>query len=180
MSGTTDKIKGPSEGGVGSLTNDRRLKNQGKADQTSGAIKYGIERVVDSLRRDVSPEIERCGLPRCRRASPNFNDNGGLTMKIFLLMIVFATLTGGLASAGVSCVNNNSQHCRDARAAFAEHHNGKSPNQWYQGHQGRWNQQGHAWQWRSDDGREYRQGQQGWQWSDAARINEHNHDRDHD
>ena len=39
MSGTTDKIKGRVKEAIGSLTNDERLKNEGKADQASGAVR---------------------------------------------------------------------------------------------------------------------------------------------
>lgn len=38
MSGTTDKIKGRVKEAVGALTNDKRLKNEGKADQPSGEL----------------------------------------------------------------------------------------------------------------------------------------------
>ena|ERR1039457_3094954 len=95
-------------------------------------------------------------------------------MKIFLFTILLAALTGGLASAQVrynqpckvgACANNNSKECRDARNAFAEHHNGLYPeqwcNQWYQGQQGRWNQQGNNWQWEGAEGDQWYQGRQG-------------------
>jgi hypothetical protein len=132
-------------------------------------------------------------------------------MKTFALAILFATLTGGIATAGYnqdyrysSCANNNSRACRDAREAFAGHHNGQSPeqwnNSWYQGQRGRWNQNGNNWRWsgaegdqwnqgrqghwyqehdgmqfRSDKGDDYRNGRNGWQWSGAG--NKHGHDR---
>jgi hypothetical protein len=102
-------------------------------------------------------------------------------MKIFLLTIAFAALTGGFATANSgynyrACANNNSKQCRDARAAFARHHDGQTPdqwnNQWYQGQQGRWNKQGNNWQWKAAQGDEWFQGKQGhwyqerdgWQW----------------
>jgi uncharacterized protein YjbJ (UPF0337 family) len=50
MSGTTDKIKGRVKEAIGALTNDKRLKNEGKADQTSGAIKDGIEKTIDKVK----------------------------------------------------------------------------------------------------------------------------------
>jgi uncharacterized protein YjbJ (UPF0337 family) len=50
MSGTTDKIKGRVKEAVGALTNDKRLKNEGKVDQASGAIKDSIEKVVDKAK----------------------------------------------------------------------------------------------------------------------------------
>lgn len=56
MSGTTDKIKGRMKEAVGALTNDKRLKNEGKADQASGAIKDGVEKVVDRVKDAVSPK----------------------------------------------------------------------------------------------------------------------------
>jgi uncharacterized protein YjbJ (UPF0337 family) len=56
MSGTTDKIKGRMKEAVGALTNDKRLKNEGKVDQASGAIKDGVEKVVDKLKGVVSPK----------------------------------------------------------------------------------------------------------------------------
>jgi len=124
-------------------------------------------------------------------------------MKIVFFTIVLAALTAGLARAGggynqpctgySACANNNSKECRDARNAFAEHHNGMYPEQWcdqyYQGQRGRWNQQGNEWQWsgaegdqwfqgqrghwyqerngpqfRGDHGEEYQKGRDGWQW----------------
>ena len=56
MSGTTDKIKGRVKEAVGALTNDKRLKNEGKMDQVSGAIKDGIEKVVDKVKDVASPK----------------------------------------------------------------------------------------------------------------------------
>jgi hypothetical protein len=124
-------------------------------------------------------------------------------MKTFLLTIALVALTAGLPGAQVgyyhpcrpgACAYNNSEECRDARNAFAEHHNGQYPeqwcNEWYQGQQGRWNQQGKRWQWegaegdqwfqgqrghwfqerngwqfRGDKGDEYQKGRNGWRWS---------------
>jgi len=56
MSGTTDKIKGRVKEAVGALTNDKGLKNEGKADQASGAIKDRIEKVIDKVRDVASPK----------------------------------------------------------------------------------------------------------------------------
>ncbi len=132
-------------------------------------------------------------------------------MKIFLFTIFLAALTAGLAGAGGgynntysyhACANSNSKECRDARDAFAGHHNGLDPeqwnNQWYQGQQGRWSKQGKNWRWngaegdqwyqgrrghwyqerdgwqfRGDKGDDYRKGRDGWQWSGAGQE----HDR---
>ena len=51
MSGTTDTIKGRVKEAVGALTNDQRLKGEGKLDQTAGKIKKGVARVVDKVKK---------------------------------------------------------------------------------------------------------------------------------
>jgi uncharacterized protein YjbJ (UPF0337 family) len=56
MSGTTDKVKGRVKEAVGALTDDKRLKNEGKADQASGAVKDGVEKVIDKVKSVVSPK----------------------------------------------------------------------------------------------------------------------------
>jgi uncharacterized protein YjbJ (UPF0337 family) len=50
MSGTTDVIKGRVKEAVGALTNDQRLKDEGKLDQTAGKIKEGVARVIDKAK----------------------------------------------------------------------------------------------------------------------------------
>ena len=55
MSGTTDKIKGRVKEAVGALTNDKRLKKEGKMDQASGAVKNAVEKVVDKVKGVASP-----------------------------------------------------------------------------------------------------------------------------
>ena len=50
MSGTTDVIKGRVKEAVGALTNDQRLKDEGKLDQTAGKIKEAVARVVDKAK----------------------------------------------------------------------------------------------------------------------------------
>lgn len=53
MSGTTDKIKGRVKEAVGVLTDDQRLKNEGKLDQTVGKIKQTVEQVVDNAKKAI-------------------------------------------------------------------------------------------------------------------------------
>ena len=53
MSGTSDKIKGRVKEAVGALTDDQRLKDEGKLDQTTGKIKEAVERVVDKAKKTV-------------------------------------------------------------------------------------------------------------------------------
>ena len=49
-SGTSDKIKGRVKEAVGVLTDDQRLKHQGKLDQAAGKVKKAVERVVDKAK----------------------------------------------------------------------------------------------------------------------------------
>jgi len=56
MSGTSDKVKGRVKEAVGALTNDKRLKQEGRLDQTSGAIKDGVEKVVDKVKNVAKPK----------------------------------------------------------------------------------------------------------------------------
>jgi uncharacterized protein YjbJ (UPF0337 family) len=53
MSGTTDKIKGRVKEAVGVLTDDEKLKNEGKLDQAVGKIKQTVETVVDKAKDAV-------------------------------------------------------------------------------------------------------------------------------
>jgi hypothetical protein len=108
-------------------------------------------------------------------------------MKTLLLTAFLTAGAAGIAMAGggghmpghySACANSNSKECQDAKKAFAEHHNGQFPeqyyNQWYQGHQGRWSQQGKSWRWENADGGEYRKVHDKWAW-----VKEH-HGHDHD
>ena len=54
MSATTDTVKGRVKEAVGALTNNKRLKNEGKTDQASGAIKGAVEKVVDKVKHVVA------------------------------------------------------------------------------------------------------------------------------
>lgn len=53
MSGTSDKIKGRVKEAVGALTDDQRLKREGKLDQATGKIKEGVERAIDKAKNVV-------------------------------------------------------------------------------------------------------------------------------
>jgi uncharacterized protein YjbJ (UPF0337 family) len=53
MSGTTDQIKGRVKEAVGILTDDQKLKNEGKLDQTVGKIKQTVEQAVDKAKDAV-------------------------------------------------------------------------------------------------------------------------------
>jgi uncharacterized protein YjbJ (UPF0337 family) len=53
MSGTSDKIKGRVKEAVGALTDNQRLKNEGKLDQATGKVKGAVERVIDKAKNVV-------------------------------------------------------------------------------------------------------------------------------
>src|ERR1700693_1371527 len=96
--------------------------------------------------------------------------NGGLKMKktlisaIVLAAVSFGTVGSSLAQ-GYGCMGNNSPACVNARNAFAEHHGGVFPeqyyNSWYGGNQGRWYQQNNAWRWEGVNGDRYERGDRG-------------------
>jgi uncharacterized protein YjbJ (UPF0337 family) len=51
MSGTTDKIKGRAKEAVGVVTNNRRLKDEGRLDQATGKVKKVVDRILDKVKR---------------------------------------------------------------------------------------------------------------------------------
>ena len=66
MSGTVDKMKGRIKEAAGALTDDDKLRNEGKLDQVTGEVKDAVEKVkkavedrVDTI-RDIA---ERNGRP---------------------------------------------------------------------------------------------------------------------
>ena len=54
--GTTDDLKGRAKEAAGDLTDDDSLKNEGKVDRASGAVKDKVgdaaDKVKDALRKD--------------------------------------------------------------------------------------------------------------------------------
>ena len=50
MSGTTDKAKGRIKEAAGALTDDEKLRREGKLDQAVGKVKEAAEKVVDKVR----------------------------------------------------------------------------------------------------------------------------------
>jgi uncharacterized protein YjbJ (UPF0337 family) len=47
MSGTTDTIKGRVKEAAGVVTNDQKLKDEGRVDQATGKVKKVVERAID-------------------------------------------------------------------------------------------------------------------------------------
>jgi uncharacterized protein YjbJ (UPF0337 family) len=50
MSGKAEEIKGRVKEAAGAMTNDERLKQEGKIDQASGKIKQATEHVINKVR----------------------------------------------------------------------------------------------------------------------------------
>jgi len=50
MSGKAEEIKGRVKEAAGVITNDERLKQEGKLDQASGKVKQATEQVVNKVR----------------------------------------------------------------------------------------------------------------------------------
>ena len=53
MSGTSDTIKGRVKEAAGVVTNDQKLKNEGRLDQASGKVKKVIERLIDDAKKQT-------------------------------------------------------------------------------------------------------------------------------
>jgi uncharacterized protein YjbJ (UPF0337 family) len=51
MSGTTDKIKGRAKEAVGVVTNNQRLKNEGRIDQAAGKVKKLVDGLIDKVKK---------------------------------------------------------------------------------------------------------------------------------
>jgi uncharacterized protein YjbJ (UPF0337 family) len=50
MSGTTETVKGRVKEAVGVVTNNQRLKNQGRVDQAVGKVKKAVERLTNKAK----------------------------------------------------------------------------------------------------------------------------------
>jgi len=50
-SGDSDNIKGKIKESVGVVTDNPRLKNEGKTDQVKGKIKKAVERLIDKVKK---------------------------------------------------------------------------------------------------------------------------------
>jgi len=56
MAGEADKVKGRVKEAAGAITDDDRLRTEGKVDQAAGKVKDAANKVVDSVKRAVRPE----------------------------------------------------------------------------------------------------------------------------
>ena len=53
MSGTSDEIKGRIKEAVGAITDDDKLRREGKVDQATGKVKQALEKAVDKVNEAV-------------------------------------------------------------------------------------------------------------------------------
>jgi uncharacterized protein YjbJ (UPF0337 family) len=53
MDGQMDKMKGRIKQAAGDLTNNKRLKAEGKADEFRGTVKNNIDKAADKLKKQV-------------------------------------------------------------------------------------------------------------------------------
>jgi uncharacterized protein YjbJ (UPF0337 family) len=56
MSGTSDKVEGRIKEVAGALTDNKKLKNEGKLDQAAGKVKSAVGKVVDQAKAAVKPK----------------------------------------------------------------------------------------------------------------------------
>lgn len=50
VSNKAQELKGKAKEGIGDATDDRRLENEGRADQTKGSLKQAGEKVKDAFK----------------------------------------------------------------------------------------------------------------------------------
>ncbi|HVW37125.1 MAG TPA: CsbD family protein [Pirellulales bacterium] len=55
MSGKTDEMKGRIKEAAGAISDDERLKREGKLDQTAGKAKQAAEKVIDKAKDAANP-----------------------------------------------------------------------------------------------------------------------------
>ena len=58
MSGKTDEVKGRIKEAVGALTNNDKLREEGKTDQAVGQAKQAVQKVADKVMKAVEKVVE--------------------------------------------------------------------------------------------------------------------------
>jgi uncharacterized protein YjbJ (UPF0337 family) len=61
MSGKTDELKGRVKEAAGAITDDDRLRREGKADQVAGKVKQQVEKAVDKTKEKLEDLNKRSG-----------------------------------------------------------------------------------------------------------------------
>jgi uncharacterized protein YjbJ (UPF0337 family) len=59
MAGKTDQVKGQVKEAVGSLTGDKDLESEGKADRRAGETKEGVEHAKDKVEEVIDKAEEK-------------------------------------------------------------------------------------------------------------------------
>jgi uncharacterized protein YjbJ (UPF0337 family) len=59
MSGKTDEIKGRVKEAAGAITDDDRLRQEGKTDQAVGKAKEAVEKVADKTKKAIDKATGR-------------------------------------------------------------------------------------------------------------------------
>ena len=59
MNGKTDIVKGRIKEAAGALTDDDKLRNEGKTDQAVGKVKEAVKKAVDEVEKAVEKVAER-------------------------------------------------------------------------------------------------------------------------
>lgn len=58
MGGKTDEVKGRIKEAAGAITNNDRLREEGKTDQAVGKAKQAVEKIADEVKEAVSTVFE--------------------------------------------------------------------------------------------------------------------------
>lgn len=61
MSGKIDELKGRAKEAAGAVTDDDKLRREGKTDQAVGKVKQKVERVIDQAKQGVEALNDRSG-----------------------------------------------------------------------------------------------------------------------
>lgn len=61
MSGKIDELKGRAKEAAGAITDDNKLRREGKTDQAVGKVKQKVEHVIDQAKEGVEALNERSG-----------------------------------------------------------------------------------------------------------------------
>lgn len=56
MAGESDKLKGRVKEAAGALTDDDKLRREGKADQAAGKVKDTLDKAVDKTKKAITGE----------------------------------------------------------------------------------------------------------------------------
>ncbi len=58
MSGEIDKMKGRVKQAAGDLTDNDKLRNEGKKDEAAGKVKDGVDKMTDKVKDKVNDAVD--------------------------------------------------------------------------------------------------------------------------